>query len=222
VVRTRTTVLQTHTHQWLGTFGNSGNGQYREELRRAVASVHAYLHAHQLSPEQALLRLDGQYGSGAVLADLAGCSFVLRGKDYHLLDRPEIQVRLHLPPDQQFSRPESPLVRTLYDFLQVSIGPSGARCRIVVATHPAGKTKSQVGVERDGIVYELFFTNLPQGAFTPADVVALYLHRGAFENALADEDQEQDPDRWCSHSAHGQECWQVISQWVWNLRLELY
>src|SRR5947209_12183568 len=31
----------------------------------------------------------------------------------------------------------------------------------------------------------------------------------------------QDPDRWCSHSAWGQECWQVVSQWVWNLRLEL-
>ncbi len=41
-----------------------------------------------------------------------------------------------------------------------------------------------------GIVYELFFTNLPQEAFTAADVVALYLHRGAFEPALADEDQE--------------------------------
>src|SRR5260221_4451965 len=32
--------------------------------------------------------------------------------------------------------------------------------------------------------------------------------------ALSDEDQELDPDRWCSHSAWGQECWQIISQWV--------
>jgi hypothetical protein len=71
------------------------------------------------------------------------------------------------------------------------------------------------------VVYELFLTKLPQGAFTAADVVALYLHRGAFENALADEDQEQDPDRWASHAAMGQECWQIISQWTWNLRLEL-
>ena len=38
---------------------------------------------------------------------------------------------------------------------------------------------------------------------------------------LSDEDDEQDPDRWCSHSAWGQECWQLVSQWVWNLRLEL-
>jgi hypothetical protein len=76
-------------------------------------------------------------------------------------------------------------------------------------------------VTRDGVVYELFLTTLPQNAFTTADVVALYLHRGAFENALADEDLEQDPDRWCSHTASGQEAWQIISQWVWNLRLEL-
>jgi hypothetical protein len=71
------------------------------------------------------------------------------------------------------------------------------------------------------VVYELFFTNLPQQGFTACDVVELYLHRGAFEPVLSDEDREQDPDRWCSHSAWGQECWRLISQWVWNLRLEL-
>src|SRR5258708_18634824 len=94
-------------------------------------------------------------------------------------------------------------------------------CGVVVAPHPASKKKSPVGVTRAGIVYELFFTTLPQQAFTASDVVALYLHRGAFEPTLADEDTEQDPDRWCSHSAWGQECWQLMAQWVWNLRLEL-
>src|SRR5256885_4822582 len=38
---------------------------------------------------------------------------------------------------------------------------------------------------------------------------------------LSDEDLEQDPERWASHAATGQECWQIVSQWVWNLRLEL-
>ncbi len=32
---------------------------------------------------------------------------------------------------------------------------------------------------RAGVVYELFFTNLPQHAFTACDVVELYLHRPA-------------------------------------------
>jgi hypothetical protein len=220
-VRTRTTILQAHSHQWLGSFGNAGNGQYREELRRAVAAIQRYAKAHAQPVERVLLRLDGQYGTGAVLAELAGLAYVIRGKDYQLLDRPEVQARLHLPADQQFSRPESRLVRTLYDCPDVAVGPTGQRCRVVVATHPASEKKPRVGVERAGLVYELFLTNMPQTAFTTADVVALYLHRGAFENALADEDLEQDPDRWCSHAACGQEAWQIISQWVWNLRLEL-
>lgn len=41
VVRSRTTVLQAHTHQFLGTFGNPGNGEYRAELRRAVTAIHS-------------------------------------------------------------------------------------------------------------------------------------------------------------------------------------
>jgi len=78
--------------------------------------------------ERVLLRLDGQYGTGAVLADLAGFCYVMRGKDYTVLDRTEVQSRLHLPPDQQFSRPESDLVRALYDCLDVLVGPTGQRC----------------------------------------------------------------------------------------------
>jgi hypothetical protein len=111
--------------------------------------------------------------------------------------------------------------RSLYDCPDIPVGPEAVLCRVVVATHPAGKKKSPVGLTRDGVVYELFFTTLPQQGSTACDVVELYLHRGAFEPALADEDAELDPDRWCSHAAWGQEAWQIISQWVWNLRLEL-
>ena len=221
VVRTRTTVAQAHSYHWLGSFGNRGNGHYREELRKGLAAIDRYLTAYQLPSERTLLRLDGQYGTGAVLADLAGIAFVTRGKEYTALDHPLVQARLHLPPDQFQQRPESQMVRSLYDCPQIPVGPAGVLCRVVVATHPATTKKSPVGVTRAGIVYELFFTTLPQHAFTAADVVELYLHRGAFEPALSDEDREQDPDRWCSHSAWGQEGWQIISQWVWNIRLEL-
>jgi hypothetical protein len=74
---------------------------------------------------------------------------------------------------------------------------------MVVATHPASARQSRVGITREAVIYELFLTQLPQQAFAAADVVALYLHRGACENALTDEDQAQDPDRWCSHTACG-------------------
>ncbi len=179
VVRTRTTVSQAHSYQWLGSFGNRGNGRYREELRKGLAAIRRYLTAYQLEASRTLLRLDGQYGNGAVLSDVAGFAFVTRGKDYDLLNHPQIQARLHLPPDQSQQRPESQMERSLYDCPQIPVGPEGKPCRVVVATHPAGKKKSPVGVTRAGIVYELFFTNLPQHAFTACDVVELYLHRGA-------------------------------------------
>jgi hypothetical protein len=132
---------------------------------------------------------------GAVLSDLAGFAFVTRGKEYTVLDHPLVQARLHLPLDQLKPRPESRVVRSLYDCPEVPVGSEGRACRVVVATHPVGNKKSPVGVTRAGVVYELFFTNLPQRAFTASDVVELYLHRVAFEPALADEDQEIDPDR---------------------------
>ncbi|GHO80469.1 hypothetical protein KSD_82400 [Ktedonobacter sp. SOSP1-85] len=212
VVRTRSTVLQAHSYQWLGTFGNRGNGEYRKELRRAVEAIQSYLQAHQFARERTLLRLDGLYGTGAVLTDLLGLPFVMRGKDYGLLNLPAVQTCLHLPADQQFSLPESPLVRTLYDCPDVPVGAEGQHYRLVVATHPKGPKKQKIGVERDGLIYELFLSKLPQEAFTASDVVALYLHRGSFETTLSDEDTEQDPDRWCSQSACGQEAWQIISQ----------
>src|SRR5947209_10376304 len=71
------------------------------------------------------------------------------GRDYSVLDRPEIKSRLHLPADQQFSRSESGLVRQLYDCPDVPVGPEGCRCRVVVATHPAASKKSRIGHTRE-------------------------------------------------------------------------
>ncbi len=223
VVRTRTTVLQMHTHQWVASFGNPGNGQYREELRRAKATIQAYVKVHRFPKERTLLRLDGQYGTRAVISDVTDCAYVTRGKDYGMLDRAAIQARLHLPAAQHLNSAESGICRALYDCPDQHLDENGPLVRVIVATHPAPKKqkKHRVGLIREGVVYELFWTNLPQSAYTASDVVALYLHRGAFETALEDEDQEHDPDRWVSHSAWGQEAWQIVAQWTWNLRLEL-
>jgi hypothetical protein len=102
-VRTRTTVLQAHTHQWLGTFGNPGNGEYRSELQRARTVIATYAASFALPLSQVVIRLDGLYGNAAPLVDLLaanGPSVVVRGKDYHLVEQPAIQKRLHRPPDQ--------------------------------------------------------------------------------------------------------------------------
>jgi hypothetical protein len=221
VVRTRTTLLQAHTHQWLFTCGAAGNGDYRGELLRGLAVIVAYQTVLGLLPSQALVRLDGLYGNGTIVVDLisAGVCFVMRGKDYALLDLTQVKERLTLPADEQFIHPESGICRNLFDCGQVPVTADGHCARLIVATHQAAT--SPIGVIRDGMVYELFFTALPALGFTAADVVRLYLHRGSFETVLSDEDREQDADRWSSYTPHGQEVWQILSQWVWNLRQEL-
>ncbi len=178
-MRTRTVVCLAHSYQWLGSFGNPGNGQYRNELRRAIEVIERYLVTRQVPKGRALLRLNDQYGTGTVLSDLAGLAYVTRGKDYTVLEHPLLQARLHLPPDQFQHRPESQNVRSLYDCPQVPVGSEGVTCRVIVATHPAGKKKSPLGITRAGLVYELFFTTLPQQAFTACDAWAPYVASAA-------------------------------------------
>ena len=224
VVRTRTTLLLAHTHQWFATFGHAGNGDYRGELLRVIEVITLSANSLSIPLARIILRLDGQYGDFAVIIDVAsrGLCYITRGKDYGLLDLPVIQARLALPPDEVVTHPETGTCRALFDCPNILLPGTDLRMRVIVATHPVtGGTTAPIGVTRDGIVYELFFTALPQRAFTAADVVALYLHRGAFETVLCDEDQEQDLDRWVSYTPAGQEFWQILAQWMWNIRLEL-
>jgi hypothetical protein len=93
VVRTRTTALQMHTRQWIGTYGGKGNGDYRGELAAALRAITTYLTHFAFPSEVALVRLDGQYGDAAVIAQLmlAGVYLVTRGRGYQLLVHPQIQ-----------------------------------------------------------------------------------------------------------------------------------
>lgn len=223
VVRTRTTILQAHTHQFLGTFGGRGNGDYREELKRALQVISRYATTYKLLPSQILVRLDGLYGNAAVLRDVldTGLGIIGRSRDYALLDLAVVQAVLACPPAQVCTHPESGAFRSLYDCPDVPLVAGGPCVRLIVASHPAASTSPSIGKKRDDMVYELFVTRLAAPACSAKDVLDLYLHRGSFETVLADEDSEQDPDRWCSHTPCGQEWWQIVSQWVWNLRLEL-
>lgn len=208
MVRTRTTVLQAHTHQCLGTYSNAGNGDYPGELLRAKETIISYAKAVSVSLEKVIVRLDGRYGNTAPLLDLVGRGLagIGRCKEYSLLDLPPGQAALSQPPDQPTPHPESGTSRALFDCPMIPLGASAVSVRLLVATHPASATAASIGVTREGVVSELFWPVLPQHAFTSADVLELYLHRGSFETVLADEDQEQDPDRWCSHTPCRQKC----------------
>src|SRR5450759_617700 len=199
-----------------GRFLGQATGTIVENFCRQSRWRVASAQTQSMPLRQVVVRLHGHYGNGAIVADLAGLSYVMRGKDYHLLALPQVQARLKESPDARTTHPETRTQRALFDVPDLVVTATGERSRVIVATHPVSSTAAPVGVTREEVVYELFFTASPPVAFTSADVVDLYLGRGAFETVLSDEDQEQDPDRWCSHSACGQEVWQILSQWVWN------
>ena len=230
VVRTRTTVLQAHSQQWLGTFSGAGNGDYGAELEAATDAIVAYLQANGLSAAQGLLRLDGLYGTGSPLARIqqAGLGFVTRGRDYHLLDHPKVQARLKHPCDSSVQHPETRICRELFDVGYVTdwLEPTpelALTCRVIVARQTAPEPPEEVvtGKLLNGFVYELFLTTAPVQCLRANEVVDVYYQRGGFERVLSDEDAEQDRDGWCSGTPLGQEFWQILSQWVWNTRLQL-
>src|SRR5439155_3359786 len=100
LVRTRTVISQAHRFNWLGSFGNRGNGRYRMDLRQGLSAIGRYLTAPQFPAAYELLRFDGQYGTVAVLSDLAGFGFVTLGIGYTILDHLLIQACRRLPPCQ--------------------------------------------------------------------------------------------------------------------------
>lgn len=225
VVRTRTTTLQMHTRQWIGTYGGKGNGDYRGELASALQAITTYLKHFAFPSEVALVRLDGQYGDAAVIAQiiLAGVYLVTRGRGYQFLEYPQIQRVLAHPPTASVTACNTGEIVDLFEGGWLELGAGLPHARVIVARHPVppeGK-KVTVGKRVGEWVYELFITTLDANGFLVEDVLDLYHGRGAFEVVLADEDIEEDPDRWCSYTACGQEFWQIACQWVWNLRLSL-
>jgi hypothetical protein len=139
IVRTRSVLLQAHTHQFLGTFGGPGNGDYRGELLRAIQVVTSYATKLALPLSSVLLRLDGLYGDAAPLLDVlqAGLRVLARSRAYHLLDLEVVQQAFARPPDQLRTHPESGMMRALYDCPAVPLTPIGPEVRLVVATHTA-------------------------------------------------------------------------------------
>jgi len=178
-----------------------------------------------LTPEVALVRLDGQYGDAVVIAQLieAGVYLVTRGRGYRILENPQLQRALAHPPTASVTRMNTGEVIELFDGGWLPLDEGLPQARVIVARHraPAPGKPVTVGKRIGEWVYELFITTLDEDRFLVEDVLDLYHGRGAFEGVLADEDVEEDPDRWCSYTECGQELWQIACHWVWNLRLSL-
>ena len=184
VVRTRTTALQMHTRQWVGTYAGKGNGDYRAELASALRAITDYLkHSSAFPPEMALVRLDGAYGDATVIAQLllAGTSFVTRWRGYLLLEHPQIQRVLAHAPTASMTRMNSGQVVEVFDGGWLALGEGLSPVRVMVARHsaPAPGKDIPVGKRVGDWVYELFITTLSADGFLVEDVLDLYQGRGA-------------------------------------------
>lgn len=225
-VRTRTTVEQAHSREWLGSFAAAGNGDSKADLKRAISVIERYCSNPQQPESHALLRLDGLYGSANYLSILQQrqMMYITRCRDYHLLKDPNVQAHLAASAQQQYLHHDSPeITRDLFDIECLDATRRGylAPMRlIVVRLIRFSKQKPTVGKCEGKYLYELFLTSLPASGFSAADVLSLYNGRGGFEQTLSEEDQEQDCDRWCSWQPDGQSFWQILSQWVWNWRIQ--
>jgi hypothetical protein len=132
-----------------------------------------------------------------------------------MLERPQLQRVLAHPPSARVTALNTGVVVELFDGGWLPLDEGLPQVRVIVARHaapPPGR-KVRVGKRVGEWVYELFITTLPVDGFLVEDVLDLYHGRGAFEAVLADEDVEEDPDRWCSYTECGQELWQIACQW---------
>jgi hypothetical protein len=183
VVRTRTTVLQMQTRQWVGTYAGRGNGDYRGELASALRAISTYLKHFGLPPEVALVRLDGHYGDAAVIAQIieAGVNLVTRGRGYRMLEHPQLQRALAHPPTASVTRMNTGEVIELFDGGWLPLDDGLPAARVIVARHraPAPGKPVTVGKRIGEWVYELFITTLGEDRFLVEDVLDLSHGRGA-------------------------------------------
>ena len=152
----------------------------------------------------------------------AGVQIVVRKRGYRWLHHPQVQAVLAQEPAATLTTRESQVTYEVFDLPQMLLEDGTTSVRLLL-TRRAWKRGEPISVGKvvGDWVYEQFVTTLPAEGFLATDVLDLYQGRGAFEGTLADEDREGDPDRWCSLTPCGQEFWQIVWQWVWNLRLAL-
>jgi hypothetical protein len=233
LIRSRTTVQQAHTGEWLTTIGSAGNGDIWKELEQSCNLINKYMKAKSLDSNSAIVRLDGAYGwvRTAYICQKNQIGYLMRCRDYSLLDKLNIVEILKTLSPQPFLQVDSSKERLLYDcgfvvwnFVDKSKQLNFTlKTRLIVAVSDLASSmkKPEVGKLIGKQVYELFCTDRSSEQLTASDVVSLYFARGGFEQTLSQEDREQDPDRFCSQNQSGQEFWQLLAQWVWNARIRI-
>jgi hypothetical protein len=167
-----------HTRQWIGTYAGRGNGDYQGELASALRAITTYLKFFALTPEAALVRLDGQYGDTVAIAQLikARVYLVTRARGYRVLEHPQIQRVLAHPPTASVTRVNCEEIVELFDGGWLPLDKGVPQTHIIVTRHRAPSPGKRVTVGKciDEWVYEIFITTVPADGFLVEDVLDLY------------------------------------------------
>lgn len=223
-VRSRITVLQSHTHEWLGTFGFAGQGQRKVWVPRACDAIVAYLQARSLAVQSGVVRIDGEFGWAEDVLQIQqkGLGYLGRCADYELLHHPQVRAALCAGTTVQMTTPDSGVVRQVFDVPNLRWkGRSVAIQTRLVVTRRRWEANSllRVGKRIGDWVYELLIMDRSPASWDAAEAVTLYLGRGDFERSLSEEDRELLTDCWLSTHPAAEEIWQILNQWVWNHRI---
>jgi hypothetical protein len=224
-VRNRMTIQQRHSSEWLGTFGEAGNGDASAMLAAGCRAVVSYLTARELPLSCAVVRTDGEHGWLHRPEEIRshGLGFLTRFCDYRALRDVTVRGALAAGAIARTRHLDSNTERELFDlpdFVWTTNRVGSMRIRLVITRRRAALgERPSVGKRIGEWVYEMFATDRGPAVWDAAQVCALYHERGAFERVLGEEDREAPTDRWVSYAADGQEFWQILCQWVWNLRV---
>ena len=228
----RTIVQHAGSGLWLGLRTKPGNGEWRRDSWASVETVRQICKSIGHDPSRALLRVDGAAGNTPFMTACrrAGLRFLTRWSQYYVLDVPEIREHLNeslwYEVEDSGSGPERQAAELGWCTLPQPKGTKQddgspfppVRARMVVSRYKSD-TDHGVGRHIDGWKYEVFITNLGEGAWPATELVTTYYGRTAEENRFSQEDRELGLDRIFSYHIPGQNLANLFGLFVWNLRI---
>lgn len=211
---------------WVALACHPGSDDLAASVALASESVERVTDLTEIRKERCILRFDGFYGSWQTIRACVGRSlrYVVRWKWYQLLHDRRVmecmeQGRWIRVPDSGSGPKRYALdVGFLMSESQAKTEPNAdvLRTRVVVTRHRNNVDRG-VGEVIGGWRYEVFVTNLPDGAWPAAEVVNCYYGRVGQENRFGQEDRELELDRIFSYSLPGQRLVNLFGLFWWNL-----
>lgn len=207
--------------QWVDVLVEKGNGDLTREHRSAHEAVCAWADAHATPASRCILISDGAGGGVEQIRVGLGSAarFLTRSGYYSLLESPEIVTALENSVWTTVMDSGSGPMREAMELGRQAL-PEIPEFRMVVSRYRKGSKKGKrgVGKEMAGFVYEIFVTDVPDGAFTAASLVALFYSRCGIENQFASENREFAMGLLYSTNPAGQMLTLGIGMFLWNLQ----